>query len=329
MSDIAHNLLTLIPRAPDRIATPQLHRLLAAQGIERTPRAIQLELQSLSGRYPLRCIDTSKPYQWQWPADAPHYEFPPMNAHEAITLKLAKTLLAPLLPRSTLAHLERRTKRADEVLRQAAQLSAWTRKVRVFPRGVPLRPPTIEGPVLAAVYDALLDGRCLEASYRRWGHEEDDAMVVHPLALIVRGSLLTMMCTIEPSTGVRQLHLHRFRSAKVTKHAARAPKGFDVDEEIRSGNVAFRLGEAAAKLRALFSEKAAHTFEETPLADDQRLTKRRDGRVLLEATVADTIELRAWLLGYGPEVEVLAPKAIRDHVAHAARKVAAIYEPPR
>lgn len=326
MGETSHQLLSLIPRAPDRIATPRLRALLAAQGIQRTPRAIQLELQSLGARYPLRCIDGSKPYQWQWLADAPNYEFPPMNAHEAVTLKLAEALLAPLLPQTTFDHIKQRIRRADEVLRKSAQLAAWTKKVRVFPRGVPLLPPKVERSVLAAVYDALLEGRCLQVTYRRWGVAKDDDMLVHPLALVVRGSLLTLMCTIGPTgEGVRQLHLHRVRAAKVLVQAARTPKGFDVDEEIRTGNVAFRVGEAAVTLRVIFTEQAARNLEETPLAKDQRLTKRRDGRVLLEATVADTFELRAWLLGYGPAAEVLAPKAIRDHVAKNAKKTAAIY----
>ena len=104
-ADVGHLLLSFIPREPDRIDTTRLRKLLAQQGIERTPRAIQEKLQALCADYPIRCLAKSKPYQWQWLKTAPSYEFPPMNAHTALTLKLAYDYLAALLPVSTLAQL--------------------------------------------------------------------------------------------------------------------------------------------------------------------------------------------------------------------------------
>jgi hypothetical protein len=115
-ADIGHLLLSFIPREPDRIDTTRLRQLLAQQGVERTPRAIQEKLHALCGDHPIRCIAKSKPYQWQWLKSAPSYEFPPMNAHTALTLKLAYDYLAELLPVSTLAHLKAQARRAEEVV---------------------------------------------------------------------------------------------------------------------------------------------------------------------------------------------------------------------
>ena len=46
----------------------------------------------------------------------------------------------------------------------------------------------------------------------------------------------------------------------------------------------------------------------------------------LTATVADTAELRWWLLGFGDGVEVLGPKALRREIGETASNVARMYQ---
>jgi predicted DNA-binding transcriptional regulator YafY len=42
-------------------------------------------------------------------------------------------------------------------------------------------------------------------------------------------------------------------------------------------------------------------------------------------TVLDTAQLRWWLRGFGPDVEVIEPRALRDEFSADARKLAARY----
>lgn len=324
-ADVGHLLLSFIPREPDKLDTTRLRKLLEQQGIERTARAIQQQLHALAADHPIRCIAKSKPYQWQWLKDAPSYEFPPMNAHTALTIKLAYEYLAELLPVATLDHLKAKVRRADEVLARSSRVSAWTKKVRVFPRGLNLEPPKIDRVVLAVVYDALLESRRFDVTYRRRGEAKDGAFEVNPIALVVRGSLLTLVCTIGKSDEPRQLHLHRMRSATPKNVSARIPAGFDLDAHIRAGNLSFLLGAPSIRLRARFAKPTVQTLEETPLAADQKLTVEADESVVVEATVPDTLELRAWIASYGPHVEVLAPDHLREQVAKQAAETAALY----
>jgi hypothetical protein len=325
-ADVGHLLLSLIPREPDRIDTTRLRKLLEQQGIERTPRAIQEKLHALCAEHPIRCIAKTKPYQWQWLKTAPSYEFPPMNAHTALTLKLAYDYLAELLPVSTLTHLKAQVRRAEEVLGRSSSVSSWASKVRVFPRGLNLEPPNVDKAALAVVYDALLENRRFDVTYRIRGEKKDRTFEVNPIALVVRGSLLTLVCTIGKSDAPRQLHLHRMHDARATTRSAHVPAGFDLDAYIREGNLAFLLG-ANVRMRARFAEIVGQTLEETPLSKDQKLTREPDGRVILEATVPDTLELRAWLASYGPHVEVLEPAELRAQIGLQARETAALYTP--
>jgi predicted DNA-binding transcriptional regulator YafY len=66
------------------------------------------------------------------------------------------------------------------------------------------------------------------------------------------------------------------------------------------------------RLDARFTAAAANHLHETPLAEDQRIGDEADGRVRVRATVADTPQLRWWLLGFGDAVTVQAPAELRQ-----------------
>ena len=57
----------------------------------------------------------------------------------------------------------------------------------------------------------------------------------------------------------------------------------------------------------------------------QRFHQRRDGTVVLSMTVRGTEELKNWILGFGPYLEVLRPRHLRDEVAAAARAMVRLY----
>jgi len=64
------------------------------------------------------------------------------------------------------------------------------------------------------------------------------------------------------------------------------------------------------KLEALFVADAAYHLTEVKLSPDQTVEFKKDGRMLVTATVADSDELRWWLRGFGDDVEVRKPKGL-------------------
>jgi len=78
-------------------------------------------------------------------------------------------------------------------------------------------------------------------------------------------------------------------------------------------------------LRLRVHSDALPTVLEQPLAPDQRLSVDDDGHGVLEATVADTLDLRGWLKSYGPKLEVLGPSALREAVARELDEAARMY----
>lgn len=75
----------------------------------------------------------------------------------------------------------------------------------------------------------------------------------------------------------------------------------------------------------LFERNIAKHLAETPLSADQKLTLQNDDRVLLEATITQTLELKWWLQGFGDNIEVLEPVSMREKFKGVAAKLTEIY----
>src|SRR5262249_5534678 len=80
------------------------------------------------------------------------------------------------------------------------------------------------------------------------------------------------------------------------------------------------MDEVEVEVRLRFSPAAAPRVKESVWHHSQRLADRPDGGCDLTMRVGGIKEGRAWVLGWGADVEVLAPLALREEVqAHAAR----------
>ena len=66
-------------------------------------------------------------------------------------------------------------------------------------------------------------------------------------------------------------------------------------------------------------------LRERPLAPDQQLEPGGDNGFVLRASVADTMRLRWWLLGFGDRITVLGPDRLREEMAATVRRMAAVY----
>src|SRR5204862_3483077 len=61
----------------------------------------------------------------------------------------------------------------------------------------------------------------------------------------------------------------------------------------------------------------------------QKLRDLPDGRVEVTLQVADTLEVRRWILGYGVQAEVVAPEGLREALRADAQMLAEALQPTR
>jgi len=319
-------MLNRIPVHPAKISAPGLRDALADTGFAVTLRTVQRDLQRLSALFPLTSDEPAKPVGWSWAGAV--VDLPAMAPHTALAFVLAGRFLEPLLPRATLAYLIPHMKRAEAVLDGlgGSGLGHWPGKVRVLPRGQRLLPARVEPRVQEVSYAALLDGRRFEGRYQPRGAAQPVDYEVNPLGLVFRDAVVYLVATLWDYDDIKQLALHRFTEARESTKPVRTPEDFDLDAYFASGAFGYPVHrDRPLRLTALFAHETAQHLYETPIAEDQRLTEQPDGRVRLQATVADTSELRWWLLGFGDEVEVVKPVALRREFAKVARGMAGRY----
>lgn len=306
-------MLRLIPRHPRRIDSGRIRDELERQGYTITLRSIQRDLNKLSAVLPL-CSDQSKPQGWWWEADADLLEIPGLDPQAALVFKMAEQHLKQVLPASTLDALRPWFRAANGVLDALPDgIGGWMGKVRILPNGPPLIPPSINQDVQSAIYHALFENRRLALSYRPRGAEIAKAYEINPMAVVQRGHLIYIVCTLWDYSNPMLMLMHRVESAVVMDTPATCPEGFDVDEYIAEGELGYRVGPPIL-LRTVLDPSLEQVFSETRLAEDQALERINDGKILISATVQDTKELRAWLRSFGRLVSVLQPAGFLDEL---------------
>ncbi|KAF0163575.1 MAG: hypothetical protein FD157_2905 [Rhodocyclaceae bacterium] len=308
-------MLRAIPRLPRVIGTSELIARLANAGFNVDLRTIQRDLNTLSEVMPL-ASDQHKPQGWGWLPNAGQFDIPGLEPQAALAFHMAEAHLHSVLPASTLESLRPWFDTAHGVLDEHGNgLSKWPNKIRVLPRGLPLKVPVIKPEVQAAVYQAVLQDCKLSIIYSKNSDkadiDEQPPSIVSPLALVVRDGVVYLVCVYDGYSDPRQLALHRMRSAELLNDPAQRPKGFSIDGYIAEGEFGIPLNPRPIKLEAEFCRRVAIHLQESPISEDQTIRDSDEDNILLRGTVPDTMELRLWLKSFGDDVAILKPVALR------------------
>jgi predicted DNA-binding transcriptional regulator YafY len=308
-------MLKHLERQPRKSTAAELAGLLAEDGFDITKRTVERNLKALveSNQFQITCDNpNNRPIGWFWRRDAKPLNIPALDPQTALTFSLVEKHLKPLLPAATLSRMQPYFQSATGVLKQINKpVSRWPDKVRVLPRGLRLLAPNIDPKVQEAVYQALLEEKRLRIRYERRTKD----WTINPMALVVRDAIVYLIWTMVPEDNPKQLVLHRIKSAEVLYERSTAPKDFNIDAYIASGEFDWPADDRGAKkikLQALFDRGAAAHLYETPLSTDQTITDVDEDTVRLRATVLHTHQLEWWLWGFGDAVEVVSPKRLRS-----------------
>lgn len=331
--DTLSRLLELLKALPHhRWATPaELREQLADRGFEVDLRSVQRDLKDLQKSFPIDHNDKGKPHGWRWSAEAAG-GIASMSTPEALMLVLVQQQLQAALPASMLEGFEMLFARARQRLERLgpqAGATRWPQKVRAVPPGLPMLPPAVDPRVQKALADALLAERQIDVLYAPGAKGAPRAYRLHPLGLILRGSTTYLAATRGSGSHASLYALHRFRSVEVLLDNVNFPPGFDLDAALKRGRGQFGIaadGSEPLQLVMNCDNTLADLLEEAPLSPDQQMQRLDKSRTEVRATVADSWELRWWLLGRGPSVHVIGPAALRREIADGHRKAAAAYE---
>jgi proteasome accessory factor B len=214
--------------------------------------------------------------------------------------------LAEILPPVVARHLER----TIDVLASRPPDARLTRNLRLLARA------WAERRVVELTYDAATysPGRPPRRSR------------VHPYLLEASATTraLYLMGFDESRGAVRTFKLQRILEISIAPETFEPPDPAIVQDGLaRAWGVIADQEEVEVELR--FDAEIAGLVTETTWHPTELVTRQADGSVLWRARVPGTIEIRRWILGWGAQVEVLAPPELRDEVAATYGKAAARY----
>lgn len=316
-------LRQLPSRAPGITARELLGRLEDA-GFSTSKRTIERDLAELATLFGIICNDKGSPYGWYWMKGV-STELPGLSLADAVSLQIIESLLRPLLPPTLLEALEGHFQEAQRKLKELAPdnpTARWADKVRYVPPSLPLQPPNILPGVLETVQEALLQERELSINYLRPGKPDATEQTLHPQALIQRGPITYLVAMAFEYDDLRLYAVHRIKAAALGDLAARDAIGFSLNSYLAEGRAHFANGKEII-LRAHVDNELATLMSETPISTDQTLLP--DGKTtLLSATVADSWQLRWWLLSQGSGITVIDPpnlrSAIKEMITEAGKR---------
>jgi proteasome accessory factor B len=144
---------------------------------------------------------------------------------------------------------------------------------------------------------------------------------------------------IEPSALTRALYLvgwdeerDALRTFKVERivSASSTPETFDAPPSEQVARDMLRAWDVIADeppvhVVVRFSPEVAARAAETRWHPSQEVVRDPDGSMTWSATVAGSREIRSWILGWGPDAEVLEPPELRAEIAELLGRAAGRY----
>lgn len=235
---------------------------------------------------------------------------------------------------------------AEKVLRQyrgtpyERDLESAFRKVADFlPDRVTVDPRSLEhalsvdlGPVSApdaatfrTVVDALLHRRRLAMTYTSLSRDRTAERKVDPYHVYNRRGDWYLAAFDPSHREVRDFALPRIRAARLLEHRYEIPEDFDLGAYL-SQAFGVEKGRRPVNVAIRFSAHQARWIRERAWHPTARIQERLDGGCVLRMKVSGLAEVKRWVLQYGAEAEVLAPKELRDEVRREVGALTKAYE---
>ena len=122
----------------------------------------------------------------------------------------------------------------------------------------------------------------------------------------------------------RVFKVERILDARVRNERFEAPKGFSVDEQLKS---AWGIWGSTDPIEAelIFQPDVAARVRESIWHPSQVLEELSGGRLRMTLRIGHWLEIRHWVLGWGGSCEVVKPPELRRAVTDAVGEMARIY----
>jgi predicted DNA-binding transcriptional regulator YafY len=204
-------------------------------------------------------------------------------------------------------------------------LDAIRDRLGVRPTGAKLQAPAAEH--LPKIHQALAERRTLRTRYYSASRDSEDTRAIDPYHLTLHNGGLYLVAHCHLRNAPRIFAVERMRTVELTARRFDVPASFDAEAYL-AGAWGMLRGDLVT-VRVIFARALAPYICERLWHPSQKLRDLPDGRVEMTLTVADTLEVRRWILGYGVQAEVVEPAGLREALRVEAAALGEMLQPTR
>lgn len=250
-----------------------------------------------------------------------------LSLAELAALLMSRQLLAPagasLLGPAVTSAFDKITGVLSRDALQVIDRMRDTVGVRAF--GAKVRLPATEH--LPAIQDALVEHRGLRVRYYSFQRDEETKREVDPYHLRISMEGSTSSATATCGAPFASSRWNAFAAWTCWAAGSRCPWASD-PEKYLAGALGIISGDLVT-VKIVFATKLARYIRERLWHPSQKFRDLTDGRLELTLHVADTLEVRRWILGYGVQAEVIEPAGMREALRQEAEALADRLAPQR
>lgn len=181
-------------------------------------------------------------------------------------------------------------------------------------------------PLIEKITQAIMDRQTLEIDYHSASRGKVTSRKIDPYRLWYQEGGLYLIAYCHLRQKVLVFIMDRIRAARPTSETFALPERFHSEEYVKESFGQMIRGEPV-RVQILFSPNQARWVGERIWHPSQKMQYQLDGSLLMSLEVADTLELKRWILGFGQEAEVLEPKELRQAIRKEAEALLDKYSP--
>ncbi|WP_129630129.1 helix-turn-helix transcriptional regulator [Candidatus Oscillochloris fontis] len=189
-------------------------------------------------------------------------------------------------------------------------------------RARPMRSDYIR--ILETLTRAWADRRIVQLRYRALNRETTEREVAPYFIEVSRSTPAAYVIGYDRLRGaIRTFKIERIERAMLLDESYSIPPDFDPSTFL--SNAWGVMDEVETHIHLRFNAQTAPRIHESVWHHSQEIEDRADGGCDLRMTIGGIREVLPWVLGWGADVEVLAPDELRREVATQAQRMLAIY----
>ncbi len=321
-----YKILTILEGAPHGLTVADLVKHLDDRGFDVGKRTVYRDLDALrAAGFPLEERGKSDDQGTRWTLERAmrvnHYLV--LNARELLSLYLARSVLMPLKETPFYEDLLSTFHKIEEKLGNKSQVFLQELREDLHfepgPRwGLGLDPDTVD-----TVRAACTERQVLSVTYNSANSGTVGKRELGPQFLYFAKGSLYLIAEDLGDHVTKTFSLARMSGAEMLDAKY---EGDIADPDTYFGS-AFGIyrSDQPVTVKLMFTSVVAPFVKERRWHDSQRVVAREHGQIEMNLEVGLTPELVQWVLGFGANVRVLEPEALRHRIKSAAEDVVAQY----